>query len=216
MTAFFTGKNGAAVADALPFPLTADVLERGQQRFNIYCSPCHGRPATGDGMIVRRGFRQPPSYHIDRLRNAPVGHFFDVMTNGFGAMPDYRAQIPPRGSLGDRRLHARAAIEPARLRRRRPGRGAAEALAAEADRGAAAPESTSANDDTARCSRPSTPTASACCGSGGSSSPAPGSALAAIGVVLRPADLMPSWLIGFLFCTGLSLGSLGLLMMQHM
>jgi mono/diheme cytochrome c family protein len=93
---FFTGKNGAAVADALPFALTADVLDRGEQRFNIYCSPCHGPTGRGDGMIVRRGFRQPPSYHTDRLQNAPIGHFYDVMTNGFGAMPDYRAQISPR------------------------------------------------------------------------------------------------------------------------
>ena len=93
---FFTGKNGAAVADALPFPLTADVLDRGEQRYNIYCSPCHGPTGKGDGMIVRRGFRQPPSYHIDRLQNVPIGHFYDVMTNGFGAMPDYRAQISPR------------------------------------------------------------------------------------------------------------------------
>jgi mono/diheme cytochrome c family protein len=93
---FFTGKNGAAEVDALPFPLTAEVLDRGEQRFNIYCRPCHGAAGLGDGMIVRRGYRQPPSYHIDRLRQAPIGHFYDVMTNGFGAMPDYKAQIAPR------------------------------------------------------------------------------------------------------------------------
>ena len=94
--AFFTGKSGAVVLDALPFALTAEVLDRGEQRFNIYCTPCHGMTGTGDGMIVRRGYRQPPSYHTDRLRAAPIGHFYDVMTNGFGAMPDYRAQIAPR------------------------------------------------------------------------------------------------------------------------
>jgi mono/diheme cytochrome c family protein len=94
--AFFTGKNGAAEIDTLPFPLTAEVLDRGEQRFNIYCSPCHDVTGSGRGMIVRRGYRQPPSYHIDRLRQIPIGHFYDVMTNGFGAMPDYRAQIPPR------------------------------------------------------------------------------------------------------------------------
>ena len=82
--------------DALPFPLTAEVLDRGEQRFNIYCTPCHGMAGNGDGMIVRRGYRKPPSYHIDRLRAALLGHFYDVMTNGFGAMPDYRAQIAPR------------------------------------------------------------------------------------------------------------------------
>jgi mono/diheme cytochrome c family protein len=93
--AFYTGKSGAAEVDALPFALTADVLDRGEQRFNIYCTPCHGIAGNGDGMIVRRGYRKPPSYHIDRLRQAPLGHFYDVMTNGFGAMPDYRAQIAP-------------------------------------------------------------------------------------------------------------------------
>ena len=93
---FFTGKNGAADVDALPFPLTAEVLDRGEQRFNIYCTPCHGLAGRGDGMIVRRGYRQPPSYHIARLQQAPLGHFYDVMTNGFGAMPDYKAQIAPR------------------------------------------------------------------------------------------------------------------------
>jgi mono/diheme cytochrome c family protein len=76
----------------------ADVpdAERGRERYDIYCSPCHGRTGAGDGMVVRRGFRRPPSYHDDRLRSAPVGHFVDVMTNGFGAMLDYRQQIEPR------------------------------------------------------------------------------------------------------------------------
>jgi mono/diheme cytochrome c family protein len=94
--AFFTGKTGAAVVDTLPFPLTADVLDRGENRFNIYCAPCHGVTGRGDGMIVRRGYRQPPSFHLDRLRQAPIGHFYDVMTSGFGAMPDYKAQVAPR------------------------------------------------------------------------------------------------------------------------
>ena len=94
--AFFTGKSGATALDALPFALTAEVLDRGEQRFNIYCTPCHGLSGDGDGMIVRRGYRQPPSYHIERLRTAPLGHFYDTITNGFGAMPDYRAQIAPR------------------------------------------------------------------------------------------------------------------------
>jgi Cytochrome C oxidase, cbb3-type, subunit III len=78
-----------------PFTLTREVLERGQQRYNIYCTPCHGLTGDGNGMVVQRGFRHPPSYHIDRLRAAPVGHFYDVITNGFGAMQDYSAQIPP-------------------------------------------------------------------------------------------------------------------------
>ncbi|HTM25099.1 MAG TPA: cytochrome c [Vicinamibacterales bacterium] len=94
--AFFTGKQAAAEVDALPFALTADVLDRGEQRFNVYCTPCHDLTGSGRGMIVRRGYRQPPSFHIDRLRQIGLGHFYDVMTNGFGAMPDYRAQIAPR------------------------------------------------------------------------------------------------------------------------
>ena len=76
-----------------PRPLTKELLVRGQERFDIYCSPCHGRTGSGDGMVVRRGYRRPPPFHEDRLRNAPVGHFFDVITNGFGAMPDYAAQV---------------------------------------------------------------------------------------------------------------------------
>ncbi len=78
-----------------PFPITREVLDRGQERFNIYCSPCHGVLGDGNGMIANRGFRHPPSYHDDRLRTAPLGHFYDVITNGFGAMPDYSMQIPP-------------------------------------------------------------------------------------------------------------------------
>ena len=91
----YTGKQSGSDVDTFPFPVTASVMARGQERFNIYCSPCHGRTGQGDGMIVQRGYRRPPTYHQDRLRQAPVGHFFDVITNGFGAMPDYAAQIRP-------------------------------------------------------------------------------------------------------------------------
>ena len=89
----YTGKINGQVATEFPMPVTKAVLDRGQERFNVYCSPCHGRTGEGNGMIVQRGFRQPPSYHEERLRNAPVGYFFDVMTNGFGAMQDYSAQV---------------------------------------------------------------------------------------------------------------------------
>jgi mono/diheme cytochrome c family protein len=89
-----TGKIDGQLADEFPFAITRADLDRGEQRFDIYCSPCHGRTGEGNGMVVQRGYRQPPSYHIDRLRQAPVGHFFDVMTNGFGVMPDYRTQVP--------------------------------------------------------------------------------------------------------------------------
>jgi mono/diheme cytochrome c family protein len=80
-------------AEIFPMPVTADVMARGRERFDVFCSPCHGRTGQGNGMIVQRGFRRPPSFHEERLRNAPVGYFFDVITNGFGAMQDYSAQI---------------------------------------------------------------------------------------------------------------------------
>ena len=86
---------GKDAVTEFPFPVTKEVLDRGQERYQIYCSMCHGLTGYGDGMIVRRGYRRPPSYHDDRLRGEPVGHFFDVITNGWGAMPDYAAQIPP-------------------------------------------------------------------------------------------------------------------------
>jgi hypothetical protein len=93
---FFTAKSGDQFIDHLPFPVTREVLNRGEERFNIYCSPCHGRLGNGLGMIVRRGLKRPPSYHIDRLRQVPIGYFYDVITNGFGAMQDYSAQVAPR------------------------------------------------------------------------------------------------------------------------
>jgi hypothetical protein len=91
----YTGKVGDKDVDEFPFEITRPDLERGQSRFNIYCSPCHSRVGDGNGMVVRRGFRQAASYHTDKLRNAPVGHFFDVITNGFGAMPSYAARVEP-------------------------------------------------------------------------------------------------------------------------
>jgi hypothetical protein len=83
-------------SDMLPFPVTRSLLERGQERYTIFCVPCHDSAGNGQGIIVQRGFRQPPSLHQERLREAPIGHFFAVMTNGFGAMADYATQIPPR------------------------------------------------------------------------------------------------------------------------
>ena len=79
--------------DEFPIPVTKELIDRGQDRFNIYCIVCHGPVGNGDGMVVRRGFPKPPTYHDDRLRNAPVGHFFDVMTNGWGKMNSYAAQV---------------------------------------------------------------------------------------------------------------------------
>jgi cytochrome c553 len=89
----YTGKENGKDVTYFPIQITrADVL-RGQERFNIYCSPCHGRLGNGRGMIVLRGLRQPPSYHDPRLVDAPVGHFFDVMTNGYGAMYSYASRV---------------------------------------------------------------------------------------------------------------------------
>jgi mono/diheme cytochrome c family protein len=95
--AFFTGKGpDGKLINYFPIAVDKDVILRGQQRFNVYCSPCHDRTGSGNGMIVRRGYRHPPSYHTQRLIEQPDGHFFDVITNGFGAMPDYAVQIQPR------------------------------------------------------------------------------------------------------------------------
>jgi mono/diheme cytochrome c family protein len=90
-----TGKIGGQLADVFPFAITRADLDRGQERFNIYCSPCHGATGEGNGMVVQRGYRQAANYHVDRLRKMPIGYYVDVMTNGFGAMPDYRVQLTP-------------------------------------------------------------------------------------------------------------------------
>jgi mono/diheme cytochrome c family protein len=90
----YTGKLGTDFADAFPFPVDAKLLARGQERFQIYCTPCHGQLGRGDGMVWRRGLKnKPPSFHEDRLRQKPAGYFFDVISNGFGAMQDYAAQV---------------------------------------------------------------------------------------------------------------------------
>lgn len=91
----YTGKENGVVSNRFPFPITRADLERGRERFNVYCTPCHDYTGSGNGMIVQRGFPHPPSYHIQRLREAPVGHFFEVMTNGFGAMYSYAARVEP-------------------------------------------------------------------------------------------------------------------------
>jgi mono/diheme cytochrome c family protein len=88
-----TGKVDGVVSEQFPFAVTREVIERGQQRYNAYCTPCHGKTGMGNGMIVQRGLKAPPSFHDDRLRNSPAGYYFDVMTNGFGVMQDYRAQV---------------------------------------------------------------------------------------------------------------------------
>ncbi len=93
---FYTGKRNGVLVETLPFPATRAGLERGRERYNIYCAPCHSRVGDGSGVIVQRGYRRPESFHAERLRNAPVGHYFDAMTRGFGAMPDLASQISPQ------------------------------------------------------------------------------------------------------------------------
>jgi mono/diheme cytochrome c family protein len=94
-TVLYTGKVGNDFVTEIPVKVTADLLARGQTRFQVFCSPCHGRTGRGDGMVVQRGFKKPASYHVDRLRQMPIGYFYDAITNGFGAMSDYAAPVPP-------------------------------------------------------------------------------------------------------------------------
>ena len=93
---FDSGKVNGQLADGYPMPVTIELINRGHERFDIYCAQCHGRVGDGNGMIPSRGYRRPPSFHTQPLRTATTGHFFDVMTNGFGAMPPYGTMIPPR------------------------------------------------------------------------------------------------------------------------
>jgi len=96
-TYFYTGKIGNNPGDYMPFPVTKEVLERGRERYDIFCAPCHSRVGDGNGFVPSRGFaRKPPSYHTARLQKAPLGYIYDVISSGFGIMPDYASQIPPR------------------------------------------------------------------------------------------------------------------------
>jgi mono/diheme cytochrome c family protein len=92
-THLYTGKIGEQVVNSFPFPVTAELLDRGEERYNIYCSVCHGFGGDGDGMIPARGYRRPPSFHTADQQGRTLGHYYDVITNGFGAMPHYRTQV---------------------------------------------------------------------------------------------------------------------------
>lgn len=92
--ALFTGKDGAAFVATIPLPVDEALMRRGRERYDIFCTPCHGVRGLGNGMVVQRGYRTPASFHEERLRGQPDGYFFDVITHGFGAMPDYAAQVP--------------------------------------------------------------------------------------------------------------------------
>lgn len=92
---FYTGKINGKVGDVFPFPVTMAVMERGHERYDIYCSPCHSRVGDGEGMIVKRGYRRAINFHDPRIQAETVGHYFDIISHGYGAMPDYAAQIAP-------------------------------------------------------------------------------------------------------------------------
>lgn len=92
---FYTGLIDGKEQNAMPYPVTLEVLERGQERFNVYCTPCHSRVGNGDGMIVQRGYKPAGNYHDPKHLAQPLSHYFYVMTHGYGAMPDYSAQITP-------------------------------------------------------------------------------------------------------------------------
>ena len=92
----YTGKVNGQPSEVFPYPVTKEIVERGQERYNVFCSPCHGFAGDGDGMIVQRGFRRPPSFYEDRLKTSPAGHYFDVISNGFGVMYPYGYRVAPR------------------------------------------------------------------------------------------------------------------------
>jgi mono/diheme cytochrome c family protein len=93
---FYSGMMDGRLVTTIPMPVTRELLARGRECFDIYCAVCHGRTGAGDGMVVQRGFPRPPSFHEQRLRQAPVGHFFDVMTQGYGVMYPYAARVEPQ------------------------------------------------------------------------------------------------------------------------
>jgi mono/diheme cytochrome c family protein len=94
--AYYTGKTADGFVSEIPVKVTPELLARGQSQYQVFCAPCHGRTGRGDGMIVQRGFKKPSSYHVDRLRQMPIGYFYDAISIGFGAMSDYAAQVPPQ------------------------------------------------------------------------------------------------------------------------
>jgi mono/diheme cytochrome c family protein len=94
-TAFYTGLTNGIYITQLPVKLTPELLQRGRERFEAICAECHDCTGSGNGMVVRRGFPQPPSFHVDRLRNAPIGHFYDVITRGYGVMYSYASRVEP-------------------------------------------------------------------------------------------------------------------------
>ena len=205
-----TGKVNGQLTDELPpeFKLDAALLKRGEQRFNIFCSNCHGLSGDGDGMIVLRGYRKPPTYHSERLRGTPIGHFFDVATNGFGVMPSYASQIPVERSLGDRRLHPRLAAHPVR-QARRPPRGRAPATRKPAHRRhPVAERSVTAAPNQQPAARSPLQFAVGAI--------VVGAIVGAIGWNQNHHQFFASYLVAWLFWNGLALGSMALLLLHNL
>ena len=208
---------GRPLVTTFPFPITRQILDRGEERFNIYCSPCHGLTGAGNGMIVQRGFPPPPSYYIPRLRQAPVGHLYDVITNGYGVMYSYNDRVQPEDRWAIvayiRALPGHAAH---RLDRRVGGkalwRGAAASVSCSADTFAANTTFGS------RAMKPSENTMKLLTAwrqrglllGGGLS------VLALLGGIFAPALFFPAYLYAWLFWLGIALGSLGIAMMHHL
>ncbi len=229
-TGMMNGKEG----DVMPFPVTPAVLDRGRERFNIYCSPCHSQLGDGNGMVVQRGFKHPPSYHIDRLRKAPIGHFFNVMTKGYGAMADYSAQVPVNDRWAIAAYIRVAATQPGRPAQRRSG-GSGDRLASASGQcqlAAAADQS----DGHARRGRRRHPARreermTADVSTRDFAPPAAPLArwrkralmigvaagiLSIIGVFVSPDEFLRGYLMGFMVCLGLTLGSVAWLMTGHL
>ncbi len=126
---FHTGLLNGKEQDAMPFPVTPQVLARGQERYNIYCTPCHSRVGNGEGMIVQRGYKPAGNYHDAKRLAEPLSHYFYVMTNGYGAMPDYSAQLAPEDRWAVAAYIRALQIQPERHRRRCPSGAKVDSLA---------------------------------------------------------------------------------------
>ena len=195
-------RSTASSPTRFPFPVDRAVLERGRERYNIYCSPCHGGLGDGRGMIVQRGLLAAAVVpHGRTSANAPVGHFFDVITNGYGAMYSYASRVPTRRPLGDRRLHPGPATEPARRRSTTSPPDRSREARRRAGHEHAATASSRARP------RPIASRSSAVAGLAG---------LPAAAGWLWPSRFFPAYLVGFLFWVGIALGCLSLLMLHHL
>ncbi len=217
----------------MPFPATKQVLERGQERYNIYCSPCHSQLGDGNGMIVQRGFKRPPSYHIDRLRKAPIGHFFNVMTNGYGAMADYSAQVPvndrwaiaayirvlqlsQNATPADVPAGAAIATQPPQVNSNWPPPIAnTKAMHGEGADCAKGRTNDGSRIFTARSSHPPVALLQRWRGRALAVGIA-GGILTILGAFVSPDELLRGYLIGFMVCLSFTLGSMAWLMVGHM